>query len=148
MENLANKILNKSLLIESKQQAIINEIVDYFDKILSSKEYAQWLEDLLSGENNAKKRKYSFDVEYWGYSSGCSDTCFRAGGKTWTNPEHPYGHDSYYYKGIHLSDIQNKVGEALLDLTMKYMREYGFWTSYTDKETWLRYYHKQVTITW
>ena len=148
MENLANKILNKTLSIENKQKAVIDEIVKYFDDILSSEEYAQWLEDLLSKESNAKKRRYEFNVEFWGYQSGCSNTCFRAGGRTWENPENPNGRESYYYKGVDLSDIQTKVGEALLNLTMKYMREYGFQTYYIDKETWLQYYHKLLTITW
>jgi hypothetical protein len=144
--NLAEKFNKKSEEIENRVDEITNEIVLYFKNIFETGEFENVLERNLTKEDKIKRRKILF-VEFWNYSSGCSDTNFRVGFHTWKNPE-GNGFKSRRYKGLELYDIQKDVGKKLLNLTEYYLKDMGFKITIENDESWLNNYKKKITISW
>ena len=90
----------------------------------------------------------TWSLNFWNYSSGCSDTCFRCGGKTWKNPEGK-GWNSQNYKGVYLHDIHREVCQVLLAILRSKVESMGFTIKNIENdETWLKYYSRVIRITW
>jgi len=146
--NLIDKLRSDSAKIADRQNEVSNEIVNYFKDRINSVKFTKSIEEYCSREYILKDRKAVYSVEFWSYSSGCSDTNFRVGMFQWNNPEEPHGIKSGTYKGVALYDIQKTVGPILLKLLVSAFEQQGFRTVVTDNESWLQYYHKLVTIYW
>lgn len=144
--NLAEKFSKESEDLQSKAAEITNEIVSYFKNMFEKGTFAKSLEANLTKENKIKRHKDIF-VEYWRYSSGCSDTYFSIGSCVWKNPEGSCYY-SNYYKGIDLWDIQKDVGKRLLNLAEYHLKDMGFKVFIEDAETALHNYKKKITISW
>ena len=144
--NLAAKLNVESTDLETKMSEVSDEIVNYFKDIFESGKFERTLEKNLT-EQNKVKRKRELIVEFWGYSSGCSDTRFWIGFFGWENPI-ATGYESYYYKGVDLRNIQRTVGQRLLNLTEYYLKEMGFKVLVENNECWLKNYSKKITISW
>ena len=144
--NLAEKFNKKSEEVENRVEEVTNEIVLYFKNIFETGQFEDVLERNLTKENKIDRRKILF-VEFWDYSSGCSDTNFRVGFHTWKNPE-GRGYNSRRYKGLDLYNIQKDVGKKLLNLTEYYLKDMGFKVTVEDNESWLHYFKKKITIRW
>ena len=87
--NLAQRLNDVAKGIEDKQQAILNEIVDYFKNELTTEKYEKILEEKLSKESVAKKREYEFVVEY--FTDYMSFLSIKALYTEWTNPDYVKG---------------------------------------------------------
>ena len=142
------KLREASRTVEEKQQEVIKEILDYFQKRLDRPEFEEYIVKSSSKGDAARDRKNSWTTEFWGYHDGCSSTCFRTAGQVWENPQSPHGYKSYYYKEVNLQDISNRVGPQILKMTVDKFKSMGFNVEVKDREGWLKYYHKLVIITW
>lgn len=145
--NLANKLNEKSLEVAATYNEVENEIFAYFAEIFRSGKFEALLEKELSKKHNLVDRKYTIILEFWDYSSGCSDTHFSIWAYQWKNTE-ATSYESQMYKGIRLHDIQRSCGSRLLELTKSELLKMGFKVSVEDDESWLNYYRKKITILW
>ena len=148
MATIVEQLKQASLSEEEKQQQVIDEIVNYFNEKLNAPEFEEDILKYCSSKDAIINRKEWMDTEFWGWSSGCSDTRFRTARITWENPENPQGYKSYYYKDVDLHKIQKQIGPKLLQMTVDKFKSLGFNVSVEDQESWLQYYHKRVTISW
>ena len=144
--NLAAKLNVERTDLETKMSEVSEEILSYFKEIFESGKFERTLYKNLSDQDKIK-RKRTLIVEFWAYSSGCSDTNFWAGFFRWENPT-ATGYESYYYKGVDLRNIQRTVGQRLLNLTEYYLKEMGFKVLVENNECWLKNYSKKITIRW
>ena len=105
----------------TKEEAVINEIVNFFAEKFESGEMMDAFEKRLQ-EKEIHLRKKNIDLEFWTYVPGCSETCFRLLGKEW-NPEND--HD-YEHKGVNLKNIYKDVLLKIAELTKENFEEEGF----------------------
>lgn len=148
MATVIEKIREASQIAEATHNQVIAEIVEYFKQKFNSKEFEEYLVTKCTESNTAKDRQISWSVEFWGYHEGCSPTHFYSMGQGWRNPENPEGYESYFYKGIDLRNIQKAAGAQILQVTLDKLHELGFTTKVEDQESWLKYYHKVIIISW
>ena len=142
-----DELKNKSDMYETSENDVINEIIDEFREYFDSGKFEAYLKKWIDA-TAIKKRECVLLVNFWNYSSGCSDTCFRCGGKEWKNPEGT-GWNSQNYKGVYLHDIHIKVCQALLALLCSKVGSMGFTIKNIENdETWLEYYSRVIKITW
>ena len=142
-----DQLRNKSHMHEAVENEVANEIINEFREYLDSGKFEAYLKRWIDA-TAIKKRECILLVNFWNYSSGCSDTCFRCGGKEWKNPEGT-GWNSQNYKGVYLHDIHIKVCQVLLALLCSKVGSMGFTIkSIENDETWLEYYSRVIKITW
>ena len=122
--NLAQRLNNVAKGIEDKQQAVLNEIVDYFRNELTTEKYEKILEEKLSKESVAKKREYEFVVEY--FTDYMSYLSIKALYTEWTNPDYVKGEYVYIYKGVNLNDIKSDIVSKLVELSLELLANLGF----------------------
>ena len=142
-----DELRNKSDMYETVEKEVINEIIDEFRKYFDSGKFEAYLKRWIDA-TAIKKRECVLLVNFWNYSSGCSDTCFRCGGKVWKNPEGT-GWNSHNYKGISLYDINREVCQVLFSILCSKVERMGFTIkNINNNETWLGYYSRVIKITW
>ena len=122
--NLAQRLNDVAKGIEDKQQAILNEIVDYFKNELTTEKYEKILEEKLSKESVAKKREYEFVVEY--FTDYMSFLSIKALYTEWTNPDYVKGEYVYKYKDVNLNDIKSDIVSKLVELSLELLVNLGF----------------------
>ena len=142
-----DELRNKSDMHETVEKEVINEIINEFREYFDSGKFEAYLKRWIDA-TAIKKRECVLLVNFWNYSSGCSDTCFRCGGKVWKNPEGT-GWNSHNYKGISLYDINTEVRQVLFSiLCFKFERMGVTIKNIENDEGWLGYYSRVIRITW
>ena len=142
-----DELRNKSDMHETVEKEVVNEIINEFLEYFNSEKFEAYLKKWID-VTAIKKRECVLLVNFWNYSSGCSDTCFRCGGKEWKNPEGT-GWNSHNYKGISLYDINREVCQVLFSILCSKVERMGFTIKNIENdEGWLGYYSRVIRITW
>ena len=142
-----DELRNKSDMHETIEKEVINEIIDEFHEYFDSGKFEAYLKTWIDA-TAIKKRECVLLINFWNYSSGCSNTCFRCGGKVWENPEGT-GWNSQNYKGIYLHDIHREVCQVLFSILCSKVERMGFTIkNIGNNESWLGYYSRVIKITW
>ena len=142
-----DELRNKSDMHETIEKEVINEIIDEFHEYFDSGKFEAYLKTWIDA-TAIKKRECVLLINFWNYSSGCSNTCFRCGGKVWENPEGT-GWNSQNYKGIYLHDIHREVCQVLFSILCSKVERMGFTIkNIGNNESWLGYYSRVIRITW
>ena len=105
----------------TKEEAVINEIVNFFAEKFESGEMMDAFEKRLR-EQEIHSRKKDIDLEFWVYIPGCSGTYFGLLGKKWS-PENNCG---YEHKGVNLKNIYKDVLLKIAELTRENFEKEGF----------------------
>ena len=105
----------------TKEEAVINEIVNFFAEKFESGEMMDAFEKRIR-EKEIHLRKKNIDIEFWTYVPGCSETYFGLLGKKW-NPENGC---SYEHKGVNLKNIYKNVLLAIAELARENFEKEGF----------------------
>ena len=118
---LAEKLAAMSDDQATKEETVINEIVNFFAEKFESGEMMDALEKSLRKENISSRKKNIY-LGFWGYIPGCSETYFGLLGKKW-NPEDDHG---YEHKGVRLENIYKNVLLAIAELARENFEKEGF----------------------
>ena len=118
---LAEKLAQMSDTQATKEEAVIKEIVNFFAKKFESGEMMDAFEKRLR-EEEIRSRKKDINLEFWGYTPGCSETYFGLLGKKWS-PEDDRG---YEHKGVNLVNIYKNVLLAIAELARENFEKEGF----------------------
>lgn len=105
----------------TKEEAVINEIVNFFAEKFASGEMMNALEKSLR-EKEICSRKKNITLEFWEYIPGCPETYFGLLGKKWS-PEDDHG---YEHKGVNLVNIYKNVLLAIAELARENFEKEGF----------------------
>lgn len=105
----------------TKEEAVTNEIVNFFAEKFASGEMINALEKRLQ-EEEIRSRKKDIDLEFWVYTPGCSETYFGLLGKKWS-PEDNCG---YKHKGVNLNSIYKNVLLEIAELARENFEKEGF----------------------
>ena len=105
----------------TKEEAVTNEIVNFFAERFASGEMMNALEKNLR-EKEICLRKKNITLEFWRYTPGCSETYFGLLGKKWS-PEDDHG---YEHKGVNLVNIYKNVLLAIAELARENFEKEGF----------------------
>ena len=118
---LAEKLKTMSDEQAMKEEAVTNEIVNFFaekfesGEMMDAFEKSLWKEDICS-------RKKSLSLDFWTYIPGCSETYFGLLGKEWK----PEDGCSYEYKKVNLKNIYKDVLLKIAELTRENFEKEGF----------------------
>ena len=118
---LAEKLAAMSDNQATKEETVINEIVNFFAEKFASGEMMNALEKNLR-EKEIHLRKKNIDLEFWTYVPGCSGTYFGLLGKEWK----PEDVCSYEHKGVNLKNIYKNVLLAIAELARENFEKEGF----------------------
>ena len=127
----------------TKEEAVINEIVNFFAEKFASGEMMNALEKNLR-EKEICLRKKNITLEFWRYTPGCSETYFGLLGKKWS-PEDDHG---YEHKGVNLVNIYKNVLLAIAELARENFEKEGFEVRLLPDNTNKRYNTYIVEISW
>ena len=105
----------------TKEEAVINEIVNFFAEKFESGEMMVAFERSLFKED-IRNRKRNVFLDFWVYTPGCTETNFQLLGKKWI-PEDKYG---YEYKGVNLNHIYKDVLAKIAKLVKENFEREGF----------------------
>jgi hypothetical protein len=146
MMTLAERLAMHSNSYESAQNDVSEEIVSYFREYIYSRKFEESLERQINAYAKGT-RSYTFTLEFWKYSSGCSETNFRLASKVWKNPVGT-GYEAIKYRGVNLYDVHRKVCYKIQLMALDALTDMGFKISVRDDEGWLHCYRKEITISW
>ena len=118
---LAEKLAAMSNEQVTKEEAVTNEIVNFFVEKFESGEMMDAFEKRL-GKQDICSRKKNIDLEFWGYIPGCSETYFGFLGKKWS----PEDNRGYKHKGVDLESIYQNVLLAIAELVRENFEKEGF----------------------
>ena len=127
----------------TKEEAVINEIVNFFAEKFESGEMMDAFEKSL-GKQEICLRKKSIYLEFWTYIPGCSETYFGLLNKKW-KPENDHG---YEHKGVNLKNIYKDVLCEIAELTKENFEEEGFEVKIRPNERNKRYETYIIEISW
>ena len=105
----------------TKNEAVINEIVNFFAEKFKSGEMMDAFEKNLS-EEEIYLRKKNIYLNFWAYIPGCSETYFGLLGKKWS----PEDNRGYKHKGVDLENIYQNVLLAIAELARENFEKEGF----------------------
>ena len=117
----AEKLAQMSNEQATKEEAVTNEIVNFFAEKFASGEMMDAFEKSLR-EKEICSRKKSINLEFWTYVPGCSGTYFGLLGKEW-KPENVC---DYRHKGVDLKNIYKDVLCEIAELTKENFEKEGF----------------------
>ena len=140
---LAEKLAAMSDEQETKEEAVTNEIVNFFAEKFASGEMMDAFEKRL-GKQEICLRKKSLSLDFWTYIPGCSETYFGLLGKEW-KPEDDH---SYEHKGVNLKNIYKDVLCEIAELTKENFEEEGFEVEIRPNERNKRYETYIIEISW
>ena len=140
---LAEKLAAMSDDQAMKEEAVINEIVNFFAEKFESGEMMEAFEKSL-GKQEICLRKKSIYLEFWTYIPGCSETYFGLLGKEW-KPENDHG---YEHKGVNLKNIYKDVLCEIAELTKENFEEEGFEVKIQPNEKNKRFDTYIIEISW
>lgn len=127
----------------TKEEAVINEIVNFFAEKFASGEMMNALEKNLR-EKEIRSRKKNITLEFWEYIPGCSETYFGLLGKKWS-PEDDHG---YEHKGVNLVNIYKNVLLAIAELVRENFEKEGFKVRIIPNNEKRRYDTYVIEIFW
>ena len=127
----------------TKEEAVANEIVNFFAEKFESGEMMDTFEKRLR-EQEIHSRKKNIDLEFWTYTPGCSETYFGLLGKKWS-PEDSRG---YEHKGVNLKNIYKNVLLAIAELARENFEKEGFEVRLLPDNENKRYNTYIVEISW
>lgn len=141
--NLAEKLAAMSNEQATKEEAVTNEIVNFFAEKFESGEMMDALEKRLR-EEEIRSRKKNIDLEFWGYIPGCSETYFGFLGKKWS----PEDNRSYKHKGVDLESIYQNVLLEIAELARENFEKEGFEVELSPDNKNKRYKTYIIEISW
>ena len=118
---LAEKLAAMSDNQATKEETVINEIVNFFAEKFENGEMIDALEKRLRKEDICSRKK-SISLDFWTYVPGCSGTYFGLLGKEW-KPENVC---SYEYKNVNLKNIYKEVLLKIAELARENFEKEGF----------------------
>ena len=118
---LAEKLAAMSDGQATKEEAVINEIVNFFVEKFENGEMMKRFEKSL-GKQEICLRKKSIYLEFWTYIPGCSETYFGLLGKKWS----PEDDRDQRHKGVNLANIYKNVLLAIAELARENFEKEGF----------------------
>ena len=118
---LAEKLATMSDNQATKEEAVTNEIVNFFAEKFENGEMMDALEKRLRKEDICSRKK-SLSLDFWTYVPGCSGTYFGLLGKEW-KPENVC---SYEYKNVNLKNIYKEVLLKIAELARENFEKEGF----------------------
>ena len=140
---LAEKLAAMSNEQVTKEEAVTNEIVNFFVEKFESGEMMDAFEKRL-GKQEICLRKKSLSLDFWTYIPGCSETYFGLLGKEW-KPEDDHG---YEHKGVNLKNIYKDVLCEIAELTKENFEEEGFEVKIRSDEKNKRFDTYVIDISW
>lgn len=140
---LAEKLKTMSDEQAMKEEAVTNEIVNFFAEKFESGEMMDAFEKSL-GKQEICLRKRSLSLDFWTYIPGCSETYFGLLGKEW-KPEDDH---SYEHKGVNLKNIYKDVLCEIAELTKENFEEEGFKVEVRPNEKNKRFETYIIEISW
>ena len=140
---LAEKLAAMSDGQATKEEAVINEIVNFFAEKFESGEMMDAFEKRL-GKQDICSRKKSIYLEFWTYIPGCSETYFGLLGKKWS-PEDDHG---YEHKGVDLESIYKNVLLEIAELARENFEKEGFEVKIRPDNENKRYKTYIIEISW
>ena len=140
---LAEKLAAMSNDQATKEEAVINEIVNFFAEKFESGEMMDALEKNLR-EKEIRSRKKDINLEFWGYIPGCSETYFGLLGKKWS----PEDNRGYKHKGVDLESIYQNVLLAIAELARENFEKEGFEVKLFPDNNNKRYKTYIIEISW
>ena len=140
---LAEKLAEMSDDQATKEEAVINEIVNFFAEKFESGEMMKRFEKRISSDILRERTLRTF-LQYFSYTAGCLDTNFSFMGFQWC-PEDPH---SYMYKGTNLNRLYKEVLSRILAIAKPKFENEGFsFRSYIDPKDHM-YETYVVEISW
>ena len=140
---LAEKLAQMSNEQATKEEAVTNEIVNFFAEKFASGEMMDAFEKRLR-EKEIRSRKKNIDLKFWGYIPGCSETYFGFLGKKWS----PEDNRGYKHKGVDLESIYQNVLLAIAELVRENFEKEGFKVKLLPDNENKRYNTYIVEISW
>ena len=140
---LAEKLKTMSDEQAMKEEAVTNEIVNFFaekfesGEMMDAFEKSLWKEDICS-------RKKSLSLDFWTYIPGCSETYFGLLGKEWK----PKDGCSYEYKKVNLKNVYKDVLLKIAELARENFEKEGFEVEVQPNEKNKRYETYIIEISW
>ena len=118
---LTEKLAAMSNEQATKEEAVTNEIVNFFAEKFANGEMMEAFENNLR-EEEIRSRKKDICLDFWTYIPGCPETYFGLLGKKW-KPENSY---NYEYKGVNLKNIYKDVLLEVVELARENFEKEGF----------------------
>lgn len=140
---LAEKLTQMSNEQATKEEAVINEIVNFFAEKFENGEMMKRFEKRISSDI-LRERTLRTSLQYFSYTAGCLDTNFSFMGFQWC-PEDPH---SYMYKGTNLNRLYKEVLSRILAIAKPKFENEGFsFRSYIDPKDHM-YETYVIEISW
>lgn len=138
---------------KSKDNMVVNEIVEYFKEKMYSDPFKDNLKRYIKKAINNGKNTCDLKIEFWEYSAGCSDTyIYVSGCEKFEIKGNNDNYDSRYnYKGIRLCDIHKRICSTLSDMLKDRIRELDLKFVSSEREDnkyRFGYYVEKITISW
>lgn len=118
---LAGKLATMSNEQATKEEAVINEIVNFFTEKFENGEMMKRFEKRISSDALRERTLRAF-LQYFSYTAGCSDTNFSFMGFQWC-PEDSRG---YMHKGTNLNKLYKEVLSRILAIAKQKFEDEGF----------------------
>lgn len=138
----------------SKENIVVNDIVDYFKKKMENEKWKSILKDnYIKKAINEGKNNCDLYIEFWEYHCGCSDTNITVWscGQFEIKSEEDSWDAKRNYKGIRLYDIHKRVCLEISKLLKDKLRELGLTIVGSEREDSkyrFNYYKERITIGW
>ena len=138
----------------SKENIVVNDILEYFKERMENEKFTEVLKNNYIKEAiNEGKNTCDLMIEFWEYSSGCSNTYIYVGGcgRFELKPTDDDYHSHYDYKGIRLKDIHKRICKELSKMLKEKLEELGLTILSSEREDdnyRFKYYKEKITISW
>ena len=140
---LAEKLKTMSDEQAMKEEAVTNEIVNFFAEKFANGEMMEAFENSLR-EQEIRSRKKDICLDFWTYIPGCSETYFGLLGKEWK----PKDGRSYEYKKVNLKNVYKDVLLKIAELARENFEKEGFEVEVQPNEKNKRYETYIIEISW
>ena len=140
---LAEKLATMSNEQATKEEAVTNEIVNFFVEKFETGEMMTAFEKSLC-EQEICSRKKDIYLKFWTYIPGCSETYFGLLGEKWI----PENSRDYEYKGVNLKNIYKNVLLTIAELTRQNFEKEGFKVKLLPDDKSNRYELYIIEISW
>lgn len=140
---LAEKLATMSNEQVTKEETVLNEIVDFFAEKFENGEMMGAFEKSIQNQDVCSRKKNLY-LEFWTYLPGCSETYFGLLGKKW----HPEDDHDYEHKGINLKNVYKDVLAEIAEFAKESFEEEGFKVEIRPDEKNKRYETYVIEISW
>lgn len=140
---LAEKLATMSNEQATKEETVLNEIVDFFAEKFENGEMMEAFEKSIQNQDVCSRKKNLY-LEFWTYLPGCSETYFGLLGKKW----HPEDDHDYEHKGVNLKNVYKDVLAEIAEFAKESFEEEGFKVEIRPDEKNKRYETYVIEISW